>query len=723
MSANKANKTKKVRRLTKYMKDKLSVVFMVFVLLFVVLAGMLAYWTIQKGDEFETIVLGQQNHASSTIPYERGKIYDRNGNILASNEKLYTLVLEPKNIIGVVTGEKKKSESLETIVDILNEYLGLSKKKLKKTIMDNKDSYYLVYKKEMKYDDVAAFKDFLKKQKISIREDMPEEEKEEIRRAKKVVGVFFEESYRRVYPYESLACRILGFSSSNNKGSWGIEQKYNDVLNGTEGRSFYYFNQELEQEQTVKEAVNGHSVVSTIDMQIQQTIEEKLAAFDNEIGSKMTSILVMNPNNGEVLAMASSNPYDLNSPMQEKYLLSIFSQKEIDEMNEYTKVNESGTTEEKAEEGSTSEKKESEEKKEEEEKEEEKKDIYDGFYELWRNPIISDTNEPGSTYKPFTVAAGLESGILTGEEGYFCTGSLPVGKRNIGCSHVHGNINLKDSVAKSCNVAMMNIAFKEGEDLFYQYQKLFGFGRKTEIDLPGEAETATLVYTAKTCENSVTLATNAFGQNFNCSMLQMASGFASLINGGLYYKPHVVKEIQNDAGAVVEEIAPEVLRNTVSEKTSDTIRSYLKETVESGTGTKAKIPGYSIGGKTGTAEKIPRNKEDYYISFMGFAPVEKPEVLVYVTIDEPHVDFQANAGLAVNLERECMKEILSIMGIEPTEELTEEEKKALAEEQAADENSPEDSEKNNEDGSTEEETASSEESKEDNSGQESSQSE
>jgi len=497
----------------------------------------------------------------------------------------------------------------------------------------------------------------------------------------------FEENYKRVYPYNSLACRILGFTSAGNQGNWGIEQYYNDTLNGTNGRSYYYFNQELMQEQTVKEAVNGHSVVSTIDMQIQQIIEKKLAQFDQDVGSKMTSILVMDPRNGEVLGMASSYPYDLNTPMEEKQLLKLFSQEEIDAMKAYTKEKEeeekakkenktASSAEETKEQGEEST------KKAEEEEQEEKKTIYEGFYELWRNPIISNTNEPGSTYKPFTVAAGLETGILTGNEAYYCTGSLPVGSRNIGCSHVHGNISLKDAIAKSCNVSMMNIAFKEGADLFYQYQNLFGFGRKTGIDLPGEAETGSLIYTAKTCNDSATLATNAFGQNFNCTMMQMAAGFSSLVNGGYYYKPHVVKEIQNDAGDLVKEKETEVLRETVSEETSEIIRSYLKETVETGTGKKAQIPGYSIGGKTGTAEKIPRNKRDYYVSFVGCVPAENPELLIYVTIDEPNVDYQANAGLAVDLERECMEEIVKICGIEPTEELTDEEKKALAEKEA-----------------------------------------
>lgn len=688
-------KRKVPRRLTTEMRGKLIIVFLVIIFLFLLLVGHLIYWTVKKGDQYKTIVLGQQNHGSSTIAYERGKIFDRNGNILATNEKIYTLILEPKNILDK-NKNKNNNETFEATVDALCKYFDFDEKDLKKTIQGSPDSYYVVYKKNLTYDDVEDFKEFLAKADLSWDENTPAGEKAEIEEARKITGVMFEEGYKRVYPYDSLACRVLGFTSSGNKGNWGIEQYYDDTLNGTNGRSYYYFNQELTQEQTVKEAENGNSVVSTIDMQIQQIIEEKIAEFDKEIGSKMTSVLVMNPQNGEILGMASSNPYNLNDPMDESQLLKLFSQSEIDEMKAYTeklaaeKKEEDTSTEtgvDFSKKETTEEETSTEEGEEttEAEEEEDKKTIYDGFYELWRNSIISDTYEPGSTYKPFTVSAGLENGTLTGDEAYYCTGSLTVGKRNIGCSHVHENINLKNAVAKSCNVAMMNIAFNEGAESFYQYQNLFGFGRKTGIDLPGEADTSSLVYTATTCENSATLATNAFGQNFNCTMIQMASGFASLINGGYYYKPRVVKQVQNDAGDVVEEIGAEVLRETISEETSETIRSYLEETVKSGTGTKAQIPGYSIGGKTGTAEKIPRNKEDYYISFMGFAPVNNPQLLIYVTIDEPNVDNQANAALAVSLEKECMEEILKICGIEPTEELTEEQKAALEEEKEAEE--------------------------------------
>ena len=646
-----AKKVKKIKRLTDQMRGKLILVFIGIICLFFILAVRLTYWTVNKGSEFETKVLGQQKHDSSVIPFERGKIYDRNGNILATNEKIYTLVLEPKNILL----RKKKYEA--ATINALHEYFGFGKKNLKKVIEGNKDSYYVVYKKNMTYDEVAKFQKFLDMADDSTK-GVSDAKKAKIESAKQVKGISFEEDYKRIYPYNSLACRILGFTSSGNVGNWGIEQSYNEQLNGVNGRAYYYFNEELDQEQTVKEAKNGNSVVSTIDMQIQKIIEEKLNDFDSKIGSKVTNVLVMDPQNGEILGMASSNPYDLNEPMDEKKLLSLYSQSEIDEMKAYTKEKEA-EEEESGEESSEAE-------TEQEDKDtEKKKTIYDAFYELWRNAIISDTNEPGSTYKPFTVATGLESGVLTGNESYFCTGSLMVGKRNIGCSHIHGNITLKDAVAKSCNVAMMNIAFNEGAETFYNYQNLFGFGRSTGIDLPGEAETKNLVYNASNYSNSVTLATNAFGQNFNCTMMQMAAGFCSLINGGNYYRPHIVKQIQSDGGDVVKDVGKEVLRKTVSEETSASIRSYMQETVENGTGTKAKIEGYTIGGKTGTAEKIPRNKKDYYVSFIGFTPVEKPELLVYVTIDEPNVSFQANAGLAVELEKSCMEEIVNVLGIKP----------------------------------------------------------
>lgn len=649
-------KKKTGERLTTEMRGKLVWVFLGITFLFFVLIVRLVYLTAARGSEYETIVLGQQKHDSSVIHFERGQIFDRNGNILATNEKIYSLILEPKNIL------LNDGKYEEDTINALHDYFGYDKDDLRKKIENNPNSYYLVYKKKLTFDQVEDFQQLLTLADHSTK-NVSEKKAEKIRYARKIKGVTFEEEYKRVYPYNSLACRALGFTSSGNVGRWGIEQYYNKELNGTDGRAYYYFDQELNQEQTVKEAKNENSVVSTIDMRVQRIIEKKLTNFDETIGSKVTSILVMNPQNGEILGMASSNGYDPNKPMEEKNLLSYYSQAQIDKMKAYEEeLDKKEKESEKKDSTKKTEKKDSTEKKQEEEKQ---KTLSEAFSELWRNPIISDTNEPGSTFKPFTVATGLETGSLTGNETYFCTGSQLVGKRNIGCSHVHGNIDLKNAVAKSCNVAMMNIAFNEGANVFYSYQRIFGFGRRTGVDLPGEAETKNLIYNEKNYENSVTLATNAFGQNFNCTMMQMAAGFCSLINGGNYYRPRIVKQIQNDSGDVVKENGKELMRKTISEETSRILRSYLQETVESGTGKKAQIKGYSVGGKTGTAEKIPRNKEDYYVSFLGFTSVENPQLLVYVTIDEPHVAVQANAGLAVELERQCMEEIVDVLGIKP----------------------------------------------------------
>ena len=648
-----AKKVKKIKRLTDQMRGKLILVFIGIICLFFILAVRLTYWTVNKGSEFETKVLGQQKHDSSVIPFERGKIYDRNGNILATNEKIYTLVLEPKNILL----RKKKYEA--TTINALHEYFGFSKKNLKKVIEGNKDSYYVVYKKNMTYDEVAKFQKFLDMADDSTK-GVSDAKKEKIESARQVKGISFEEDYKRIYPYNSLACRILGFTSSGNVGNWGIEQSYNEQLNGVNGRAYYYFNEELDQEQTVKEAKNGNSVVSTIDMQIQKIIEEKLNDFDSKIGSKVTNILVMNPQNGEILGMASSNPYDLNEPMDEKKLLSLYSQSEIDEMKAYTqeKEAEEASKEESGEESS-------EETTEQEDKDtEKKKTIYDAFYELWRNAIISDTNEPGSTYKPFTVAAGLEEGILKGNETFYCDGYQKVGPHTIHCSHRngHGLITLSQSISLSCNDALMQIAEKEGKNVFAKYQRNFNFGKKTGIDLPGEAQTASLLHDAKDM-TAADLATSSFGQSFNCSMIQMASAFSSSINGGYYYKPHVVKQLRSSSGEVVSNIEPTMVKQTISKETSDKLKKYMKETVESGTGTKAKMKDYSAGGKTGTAQKIPRSAGTYIVSFCGFAPVENPQVLVYVVIDEIQKESQTNTGLAVEVAKNVLKGSLKELNV------------------------------------------------------------
>lgn len=582
----------------------LSIVALIAIL-FIGLVGRLVYFSVAKNKTYKKKVLAQQNYQSQTLPYKRGDILDRNGNTLATSQKLYSLVLEPKNIL-------RTEQTQKNALNALTKYMNLDRDDLLEYLKDHKDSYYSVYKKDMKYSKVADLKDYLKSKD-----------------GKKVVGITFSEKYVRRYPNKSLASHLLGFVSDGSIGTTGIEQYYNSALIGVDGRKYTYLNEELEQDDSIVDPENGKTLVSTIDINIQKIAEDRLAKFEKKYGSKGSSILVMDPNNGEVLAMANSNTYDLENPRNDKALLSKYTQSQINGMSEKQKVK--------------------------------------AFNEIWKNPIVSNSFEPGSTYKPFTVAGGLEEGILKGNETYYCKGYKQVGKHKIHCSHQegHGNLTLSDSIAYSCNVALMDIAAKEGKNVFAKYQKDFNFGVKTGIDLPAEAETSGLLYSADEMTN-VDLATSSFGQTFNCSMIQMASSFSSLVNGGYYYKPHVVKQTRDDSGNVLNNKNSELVKQTISADTSKKLRSYMKETVEKGPGKKAQIKGYSVGGKTGTAQKIPRSAKTYIVSFCGFAPVENPKVVVYVVIDEIQKDSQLNTGLAVEMARDVLKESLKDMNVPKT---------------------------------------------------------
>ena len=339
----------------------------------------------------------------------------------------------------------------------------------------------------------------------------------------------------------------------------------------------------------------------------------------------------MNPQNGEILAEASYPNYDLNNPRD---LTKYYTEEQIEAMSDEEKL--------------------------------------DTLNSLWNNFCVSDTYEPGSTFKPFVISAGLETGVLTGEESYTCGGVLHVGDHDIHCSNRdgHGTQTLKRALENSCNVALMQIGESMGAEEFTRYQELFGFGEMTGIDLPGEASTEGLLYEAENMD-AASLATNAFGQNFNVTMTQLAASFCSLVNGGNYYEPHVVKQIQDENGNVTETKDPVLVRKTISKETSDIIKDYMYGVVEEGTGKSAAVEGYAIGGKTGTAEKLPRRNGKYLVSFIGYAPQENPQVVVYVVVNEPNAQGQANSGFATELASKIMGEIFPYLGIEKTAEKTE----------------------------------------------------
>lgn len=595
------------------MQKKLVLLFVAIILAFVFLIGRITYINAANGEDYTRIVLDQQQYDSRTIPFKRGDIVDRNGTKMATSERVYNVILDVK----VMTSDE---DSIEPTIQVLKDCFEIDEEEVRDLIEESPSSRYNILKKGVDYETYKKFE--------AIDEDdenYPD-----------VAGIWLEEDYVRTYPYNTLASDVIGFTVDGNVGSNGIEASYNNTLNGTDGREYGYLDETSTVERTVKEAVNGDTVVSTIDLQVQSIVEKHILEFNeqhkNEAsageGSKNTAVIVMNPQNGEILAEASYPNYDLNQPRD---LTKYYTQETIDAMSDEEQL--------------------------------------ETLNSLWNNFCVSDTYEPGSTFKPFTIAAGMETGILTGDETYYCGGVLHVGDHDIHCSNRdgHGTQTLKQALENSCNVALMEIGEALGAEEFCRYQELFGFGEYTGIDLPGEGETSGLLYTPENMD-AASLATNAFGQNFNVTMTQLAASFCSLINGGNYYEPHVVKQIQDENGNVTENIDPVLVKKTISEETSEVIKDYMLGVVQEGTGSSAAVEGYDIGGKTGTAEKLPRGNGKYLVSFIGYAPQENPEVVVYVVVDEPNVAAQASSSYATELASGIMSEIFPYLGITKSSE-------------------------------------------------------
>lgn len=597
------------KKFSKLMQKKLVMSFAAIVLVFVFLVGRITYINAASGDKYTKVVLDQQQYDSRVIPFKRGDIVDCNGTKIATSERIYNVILDAK----VMLSNKKYKEPT---VEVLKSCFGIKGEEIEEVLENNPSGRYNIMKKGVDY---ATAKEFEKIEKDN--KNYPY-----------VKGIWLEEDYVRKYPYNTLASDVIGFTVDGNVGSNGIEASYNSILNGTDGREYGYLDDISSVERTVKEPENGQTVVSTIDVQVQSIVEKHILKFNENHknqakkgeGSKNTAVIVMNPQNGEILAEASYPNYDLNNPRD---LTKYYSEEEIKAMSNEEKI--------------------------------------DTFNSLWNNFCVSGTYEPGSTIKPFTISAGFELGVLTGGETYNCGGMLHVGDHDIHCSNRsgHGPQSLKKSLENSCNVSLMHIGNSIGKEEFCRYQRLFGFGEYTGIDLPGEAATDGLLYTAENMDPA-SLATNAFGQNFNVTVTQLAAGFCSLINGGDYYEPHIVKRIQDENGNVTENKSPVLARRTISKETSDLIKEYMLGVVEEGTGGEARVKGYDVGGKTGTAEKLPRGNGKYLVSFIGYAPQENPQVVVYVVIDEPNAGQQANSGFATQMASDIMEEIFPYLGVE-----------------------------------------------------------
>ncbi len=633
------------------MQKKLVVLFIFVMLALSILIVRIIMLTFESGTLYQKQVLIQQQYDSSTLPYRRGDIVDAKGTRLATSEKVYNLVIDAKVMNTKLGG---KTPYLEPTLEALGQNFELDMGAIREYVSSNKTSSWYVPLRRLSYEQISGF---LEAQKDNAN----------------IKGVWFEEEYKRVYPYGSLAADAIGFTTSDSQGLYGLEEYYNDILNGINGREYGYLNDDLDLERTVKAAVDGNNIHSTIDTNAQLMVEKYLKKFMEEHkdeahpgnGAENVGCVIQWVNSGEILAMASMPNYDLNDVRNPQSLLGSMMVEKVPNQNGTYQIKKNGQVINQA-----------------------ALDAMDddqltlNLNNLWKNYCITGTYEPGSTAKPFTVAAALEKGAIAPGNTFECTGRMEIGGYTIKCHNgVCGTVSLEKAVTKSCNVSMMKIANILGSEEFCEYQEIFNFGLKTNIDLAGEARTASLIYTADKM-GPTDLATNSFGQNFNVTMVQMITGFSALINGGYYYEPHMVNKITNAAGATVQNIEPRVLKQTISEDTSEYIRQYCRAVVEYGTGKTARPAGYMIGGKTGTAETIDQNthkrsETEHVVSFMGYAPADDPQIAIYVVVDRPNVAKQDNARLATRLVRSILTELLPYLNIFMTEPLSEEEVREL----------------------------------------------
>lgn len=603
----KRGRSKYAGKFSPRMQGTLLTVFAVIILLFFALIVRIGNLTKEKGDRYGKRALSQQTYVSNVIEYKRGDILDRNNTKLATSQLLYNVVVSPKELL-------EDKECGDATIKAVCTYFSLEESEFRSNISERSGSQYYVVAKNVLKADKDAYDNMVEKEK-----ERSKAEKDDMRINKN--AVYFEKIYKRNYPLNDTACNVIGFSSAGNAGLWGLEYQYNDELNGVTGRSYGYYSSNSTLERNVKDAQDGNSIVTTLDLNIQSIVEKKIDKFMKKTGAKNVGCVVMNPKNGEIYAMSSDVRYDLNNAFD---LTQIYPKSKVESMTE-------------------------------EEKNE-------ALNKMWSNLCVSYSFEPGSTYKPLTVAAALDEGIANNNSVFDCDGGQDISGTWIRCvsRYGHGSLTLDGALMESCNDVMMQLSSKMKGKTFLKYQKRFNIGYKTGIDLPGE--TSGIVFSEDRL-GPTELATSSFGQGISVNMIQIASAFSSVINGGNYYKPHLVKQILDENGNLVENVEPTLVRKTVSEDTCELLRQYLFDTVEAGTGNTAAIEGYSIGGKTGTAEKFPRGRGNYLVSFIGAAPMDDPEVVVYVIVDEPKVEDQAHSTYAQEVVRDIMKEILPFLGV------------------------------------------------------------
>lgn len=569
-------------------KKKLLVFLLGAMFGFALLLGRLIYIELFCSQEWQEMAYEQQTRDRLIMP-KRGSILDRNGEGIALTETV--------NAVSVIPVQVKDKEKTAT---------------------------YLAEKLELDYETVLK-KVQEKVALVRIKTKVDSGLAAEIRRDE-VPGVMVDEDVKRVYPYSEMAAQVIGFVGKDNQGILGIEAKYDDLLEGKQGKILTLTDSrgnEVDSKQDRIPPEDGKNLVTTIDVVMQQYAEQTIAKAVETKGADHGLIIVLNPQNGEIYAMANYPFFDLNDPftINDEALAQVWSSLSEKEKN-------------------------------------------DALNAMWRNTAINDTYEPGSTFKIVTSAAGLEEGVVTPESTFFCNGFHIAGDRRIKCwryPRTHGSETFVEGVQNSCNPVFMQVGERLGAEKFLTYMKKFGFDQKTGIDLAGEA--VGIIHKEENV-GPVELATMSFGQSFQITPLQLLRAASSIVNGGYLVTPHFAKGVADEEGNLIEEFQYEKGEQAISEETSETMKMILESVVSQGTGGKAYIPGYRIGGKTATSEKLPRRSGKYIASFMSFAPAENPQVMALVLIDEPKGVYYGGT-VAGPVMQELLKNILPYMGIEP----------------------------------------------------------
>lgn len=575
-------------KLYSYNRRKIYFTCIAIVMTAVFLMGRLAYLMVAKADYYNRAATGLHERERS-IKAPRGRIYDRNGNILADNKAVCSVSVIHSQI-----------EDEEAVIQVLNEYLDKGEAEIRKKVT-----------------------------KVSSREliatNVAKETGDQIRELN-VAGIKVDEDYKRYYPYGSLASKVLGFTGADNQGIVGLEVWYNEILAGEDGSIHTVTDAKGIELPNVKETrvspVPGDDLVLSLDLTIQKYATQAALSVMEEKQAKRVAMIIMNPQNGEIYAMVDVPEYDLNQPFQ---------------LNTDLAGCESVTDGEKM----------------------------DALNNMWRNFTVSDTYEPGSTFKIVTATAALEAGTVSLSDTFYCPGYKIVEDRRIRCHKTtgHGSEDFRHALMNSCNPAFMTIGERTGATNLYQtYQKL-GLFQKTGIDLPGEANS---IMHKLSDIGPVELATMSFGQSFQISPIQFVTAAATVINGGNKITPHIGMKVVDAESQVMTELQYPVTQGAVGSETSATMRDLLESVVAEGGGSKAQIEGYRIGGKTATSEKYPRGTGKYISSFLGFAPANDPQVMAFVMIDEPTGVYYGGT-IAAPVIQEVFSNILPYLGI-PKEE-------------------------------------------------------